>query len=424
MTARVRDLLTPEDGEILPSLRKLAEAFEAVDNPRSIITWLSRSSGARLLAAMARGEVGVTHKALDTFSQDRSAAYLRHILVHTGTLPERTEYLEQIGPWLDQLLADQPAEDAKTIRAYAQWDVLRRARRRAASRTFTYSAGRRARTIIRIALELLAWLRERGKSLQELSQGDLEEWGTGRPGTRAYLVNGFLKWAHARRLADKILLPVPQRAEPSHFLEDDQRWDELDRCLSDETMSLPARVAGALLFLYGLQPTRLVSLKADDVQHEEGDTYLMVGNGRLPLPPALARLTADLRDHGRIASAIGRVAKERSWLFHGVAAGRPLSESGLRRHLENAGIHTRAAHNTALVELAADLPAPVMAETLGIHIETAVKWSKYARRDWTDYLAARASEHEGSTLIPMIAGTASSTAVTMCQEVLHGEERG
>jgi integrase len=157
-------------------------------------------------------------------------------------------------------------------------------------------------------------------------------------------------------------------------------------------MSLPARVAGALLFLYGLQPTRLVSLKADDVQEEEGDTHLVVGEGRLPLPPSLARLTVELRDHGHIASAIGRVAKERSWLFHGVTPGRPLSESGLRRHLENAGIHTRAAHNTALIELAADLPALVVAETLGIHIETAVRWSKYAGRDWADYLAARGSE--------------------------------
>lgn len=69
-----------------------------------------------------------------------------------------------------------------------------------------------------------------------------------------------------------------------------------------------------------------------------------------------------------------------------------LSVSGLRRHLYNAGIYTRAAHNSALIDLAADLPAPVVAETLGIHIETAVKWSKYARRDWADYLAARGED--------------------------------
>jgi hypothetical protein len=121
----------------------------------------------------------------------------------------------------------------------------------------------------------------------------------------------------------------------------------------------------------------------------------MVTSSRLPLPPALALLAAELRDHGRIASALGRATDDRSWLFHGGAPGRPLSVSGLRRHLNNAGIHTRAAHNSALIELAADLPAPVVADTLGIHIETAVRWSKYARRDWADYLAARISDHQG-----------------------------
>ena len=44
-----------------------------------------------------------------------------------------------------------------------------------------------------------------------------------------------------------------------------------------------------------------------------------------------------------------------------------------------------------------DLPAPVVAETLGIHVWTAVKWSEYARRDWIGYLAARADDGRPST---------------------------
>jgi hypothetical protein len=50
------------------------------------------------------------------------------MLVHTGVLPERTEYLERIGPWLECLLAEEEPEDSSVIRAHAQWDVLRRAR--------------------------------------------------------------------------------------------------------------------------------------------------------------------------------------------------------------------------------------------------------------------------------------------------------
>ncbi len=41
------------------------------------------------------------------------------------------------------------------------------------------------------------------------------------------------------------------------------------------------------------------------------------------------------------------------------------------------------------VALAADLPAAILADLLGLHVNTAVRWVTYARRDWTGYLAAR-----------------------------------
>jgi hypothetical protein len=42
--------------------------------------------------------------------------------------------------------------------------------------------------------------------------------------------------------------------------------------------------------------------------------------------------------------------------------------------------------------LAADLPAAVLADLLGMHINTAVRWVKYVGRDWAGYIAARAIE--------------------------------
>jgi ribosomal protein L40E len=89
-----------------------------------------RKERARLLAQLAAGETEITHAALDALPQSKPLHHLRHMLAHTGVLPERTEYLERIGPWLDNLLADQAADDSSLIRAYAQWDVLRRARQR------------------------------------------------------------------------------------------------------------------------------------------------------------------------------------------------------------------------------------------------------------------------------------------------------
>lgn len=61
------------------------------------------------------------------------------------------------------------------------------------------------------------------------------------------------------------------------------------------------------------------------------------------------------------------------------------------RHLNGHGIQARISRTAALINLAADLPAAVLADLLGMHINTAVRWAHRARRDWTLYLAARTS---------------------------------
>jgi hypothetical protein len=72
------------------------------------------------------------------------------------------------------------------------------------------------------------------------------------------------------------------------------------------------------------------------------------------------------------------------WLTSG-----PQLTNRLNRH----GINARPARNGALAGLAADIPAAILADLLGMHINTAVRWVTHARRDWIDYLAARTAEH-------------------------------
>jgi hypothetical protein len=81
-------------------------------------------------------------------------------------------------------------------------------------------------------------------------------------------------------------------------------------------------------------------------------------------------------------------------LFPGRVPGQPIANHALTTRLARHGIQVRTARNGALAALAADLPAPILADLLGIHINTAVRWVTYARRDWTDYLAARAAERD------------------------------
>jgi hypothetical protein len=60
----------------------------------------------------------------------------------------------------------------------------------------------------------------------------------------------------------------------------------------------------------------------------------------------------------------------------------------LRRH----EIDTLPSRNAALIALAGQLPTPVLADALGIHIHTARHWASYLQRDWSTYLAERAAE--------------------------------
>jgi hypothetical protein len=76
------------------------------------------------------------------------------------------------------------------------------------------------------------------------------------------------------------------------------------------------------------------------------------------------------------------------WLFPGRVPGQPIDLRSLITQLNRHGISARPARNGALAALASDLPAAVLADFLGLHVNTAVRWVTYARKDWTDYLAA------------------------------------
>ncbi|WP_330256919.1 hypothetical protein OG874_21570 [Nocardia sp. NBC_00565] len=76
-------------------------------------------------------------------------------------------------------------------------------------------------------------------------------------------------------------------------------------------------------------------------------------------------------------------------LFPGRSGRKPL---GFSERMLSHGITARCGRNTAMLNLAADLPARVLADLLGIHTGTAVRWTRQATRDWTDYIAQRRTD--------------------------------
>ncbi|MGW3943047.1 hypothetical protein [Streptomyces phaeochromogenes] len=290
---RLEAHLTGPDGQVSAQLRPLLGALASADSPRGVLCWLQRSPNAQLLGELAAAGQPLSHDLLDELPPSRYEHYVRQTLVHTGALPERHEELERIATWLDQLLADRPAEHARLIRPFVHWFLLKRARRRATQRRHPAMAGSYLRTRIRVALELLTWLDEHELDLEHLTQERLERWLTAA-NTRTYTIRYFLSWAAGRSIAPRLTVPAIPRQEPERILNDDERWDQLKWCLNEQSLALDVRAAGAIVLLFGLSTSRIRHLRAEHLHVRDGDTYLDLGLHPMLVPPKLAALLHSL----------------------------------------------------------------------------------------------------------------------------------
>lgn len=176
------------------------------------------------------------------------------------------------------------------------------------------------------------------------------------------------------------------------MLDEQTRWQQLRRCLTDDTLPLDVRAVGAVILLFGGLISRVVQLTVDDLQRREDRSYLVLDRHPVLLPPGLADLLVRLASTAQSTSALGRSMPRPPWLFPGRSPDGHVSPNRLSHKLMRHGIHARAARNAALLTLAADLPAPVLVDLLGLHVTTAARWARYVQRDWAAYLAARADD--------------------------------
>jgi hypothetical protein len=171
-------------------------------------------------------------------------------------------------------------------------------------------------------------------------------------------------------------------------------------------MPVDVRAAGAIVTLFGLPLSKIVQLTAEQLAERGDDIYLTMDKQPVLMPPRLADL---LHSAARASSrsALGRCLPGTKWLFPGFSPGRHQGANTLGRRLREHGIRSRSTRNAAIITLASDLPAPILADLLGLHVTTAERWVGYARRDWTAYLAARDSEQRppGDSLSAIRSGT-------------------
>ncbi|MFE6404451.1 hypothetical protein [Streptomyces alboflavus] len=374
-------------------LAPLISALEAAEHPASALNWLHRpESGASLLRELLASGYPLSHELLDAFPHRAAAVHLRQMLVHVGVLTARDENVARTERWMRHCL-DQAADHHKAVlHPYATWVVLRRVRHRSQTRGTSRSSAQHARSQVATALKFLQWLDGQDLTLATATQSHVDQWLAAGSTVRLQL-RDFLRWTRRCRLSAELHVPWRPEGEPANFFDDDEQLALLTRCVSDPTLPADVRAAGAIVLLYGVSVTRVTRLTRHDIDQRDNGTYLSLGQLPVLMPPAIERVVRAQCEASASLSVVGRaVSGVVPWLFPGRLAGRPVGPAPLAGRLKDYGIDIRSARNTAVLALASDLPAPILSQILGIHINTAVDWGKYVKRDWTGYIQDRADE--------------------------------
>lgn len=112
---------------------------------------------------------------------------------------------------------------------------------------------------------------------------------------------------------------------------------------------------------------------------------IRLGTVPVELPVPVAEMVLQQVEVRRSHAVLGRT--DSPWLFPGGQPARPISAWAMGERLRKLGIQLAQARSTALFQLATELPAAVLARTLGIDITVAVKWQRAAAGDWGAYAA-------------------------------------
>lgn len=383
---RLDELMGPDTNALPPGLQALRENIATTAHHITAMRWLTKPTIAPVLADLAAGRLPLTHAAFDELGDSQALAHLRQTLVTVGALPERDEELVRLERFLTGFLASQQDRDRrKTLHRYTIWHLLRRLRRRNNGRPTSRQQALRIRSHARAANAFLDWLQAHTLTLGTCTQADLDHWLTDDSGAYRFETGTFLRWARTHKLTASHLASL-RWGGPTQLLDDHHRWDTARRLLHDETLKAEDRLAGLLVLLYAQGPTAISQMTTEQIQVNDHDVRLRLGSVPIQLPEPLATLARTVLANRKGHATIGAL-RPSPWLFPGGQPGRPISTARLTQRLTHLGIRPNQTRSTALFQLTTEIPAAILARTLGIHTDVAVTWQRLSGGDWTTYAA-------------------------------------
>ena len=387
INTRLAELMGPASRPLPPGLQALRNELATAEHPVTATRWLTKPAIAPVLSDLASGRMPLTHQAFDELPATPALAHLRQTLVAVGALPQRDEELIRLEVFLAALADSQPGtERRQLLHRYLIWHLIRRLRSRNNGRPATRQQSLTIRRLARGAVAFLDWLNARDLTLSSCQQADLDQWRADGSAVYRQEAGRFIRWARGSKLTAGYLAASPRWNGPARLLDHQHRWDIARQLLHDASLKPEDRLAGLLVLLYAQGPTAISRMTLSQVQADETSVRLCLGRTPVQLPEPLATLARTAAANRKGHATIG-AAQPSHWLFPGGQPGRPVSTARLTERLADLGIRPGQARSTALFQLAAEIPAAILARTLGIHTDVAVTWQRLSAGDWTTYAA-------------------------------------
>lgn len=175
------------------------------------------------------------------------------------------------------------------------------------------------------------------------------------------------------------------------------------KLLHSQSMTLADRFAGLLILLFGQRASKIVTLIINDLNQSDETVTLRLGDNPLELPAPMDAIAIQLAANRSKYVQLARV-EDQPWLFPGGHPGQPLPASRMSARMNVIGIRIRPSRQTTLMDLATQLPHPVLSQLLGIGATTASRWSAYAGSSSGNYaahLTQRASSNPNCPTPPL-----------------------
>jgi hypothetical protein len=269
------------------------------------------------------------------------------------------------------------------VGAYATWQVAHQLARTSRAGRPTVSAQKYARSLVNEAIKLTCWLHAQQLQLPDLRQDLLDAWIADGPGIRRR-ARLFIAWLQRADVTGALHVDWPYDFPQRAPLQDKERFAVLCRLLDDHELRLRERFAGSVLLLYAQPLTRIAQLRTSDItMTDRGEIAVTFARGANVLPDPLASIALALR-YQRVAAG-----EEDGWLLPGRKPGTHITAEHLRKRLAAHGITSRPGRHGALLALAGRLPAPILAERLGIHQARAAQWARAAGATYAPYVQLR-----------------------------------